>query len=169
MLYRPLGKTGLTVSEIGFGCASWWGQRAFDEGQAIALVHAALDRGDLLRHRGQLFQRRGRAAVGAGAAGRNLEGLVIATKAGTAHNSRRVVRDMSPAAIKASVLRSLANLGLERLPLLQLHGPAILDLTDDLLATLEGLKARGSLRRWASTASIPPSSTMSRVCRSSTS
>ena len=42
MLYRPLGRTGLTVSEIGFGCASWWGKPAFDEGTAISLVHEAM-------------------------------------------------------------------------------------------------------------------------------
>ena len=45
MQYRPLGKTGLIVSEIGLGCASWWGQKAFDERQAVGLVHAALDNG----------------------------------------------------------------------------------------------------------------------------
>ena len=29
MRYRPLGRTGLTVSELAFGCASWWGKPAF--------------------------------------------------------------------------------------------------------------------------------------------
>lgn len=33
MRYRPLGRTGLTVSELGFGCASWWGKPRFDERQ----------------------------------------------------------------------------------------------------------------------------------------
>jgi aryl-alcohol dehydrogenase-like predicted oxidoreductase len=42
MLYRPLGLTGLSVSEIGFGCASWWGKPAFEERQALALVQEAL-------------------------------------------------------------------------------------------------------------------------------
>ncbi len=45
MLYRPLGRTGLTVSELGFGCASWWGMRAFAEADAQRLVHAAIDAG----------------------------------------------------------------------------------------------------------------------------
>lgn len=144
MLYRPLGNTGLTVSEIGFGCASWWGQRAFDEGDAISLVHAALDRGVTFLDTGASYSSgNAEPRLGRALRGRDLSGLVIATKAGTRHDGRRIVRDMSPKAIEASVLRSLASLGLERLPLLQLHGPAIIDLNEDLLKTLEGLKARG--------------------------
>lgn len=147
MLYRPLGKTGLTVSEIGFGCASWWGQGAFDEGQAIALVHAALDRGVTFFDTGASYSRgNAEPRLGRALVGRDVARLVIATKAGTSHDGRRIVRDMSLAAIEISVLRSLANLGLERLPLLQLHGPAIIDLTDELLAGLEGLKARGLIQ-----------------------
>lgn len=144
MLYRALGKTGLTVSEIGFGCASWWGQKAFDESQAVALVHAALDRGVTFLDTGASYSSgNAEPRLGRALRGGNLEGLVIATKAGTRHDGRRIVRDMSTTGIEASVRRSLANLGVERLPLLQLHGPAIVDLTDDLLASLEGLKARG--------------------------
>ena len=144
MLYRPLGKTGLTVSEIGFGCASWWGQKAFDEDQAVALVHAALDRGVTLLDTGASYSSgNAEPRLGRALRGRDLTGLVIATKAGTAHDGRRIVRDMSPAAIEVSVLRSLANLGLERLPLLQLHGPAIVDFTDELLRVMEDLKVRG--------------------------
>lgn len=147
MLYRPLGATGLTVSEIGLGCASWWGQGAFDEGAAIALVHAALDRGVTFFDTGASYSSgNAEPRLGRALRGRDLSELVIATKAGTAHDGRRIVRDMSPAAIEVSVLRSLANLGLERLPLLQLHGPAVADLTDALLAALEGLKARGLVR-----------------------
>jgi aryl-alcohol dehydrogenase-like predicted oxidoreductase len=144
MLYRPLGATGLTVSEIGFGCASWWGRGAFDEGAAIALVHAALDRGVTFFDTGASYSSgNAEPRLGRALRGRDLSALVIATKAGTAHDGRRIVRDMSPAAIEASVLRSLGNLGLERLPLLQLHGPAIIDLTNELLAALESLKVRG--------------------------
>ncbi len=144
MLYRPLGKTGLTVSEIGFGCASWWGQTAFDEREAIALVHAALERGVTFLDTGASYSNgNAEPRLGRALRGRDLSGLAIATKAGTRHDGRRIQRDMSPGAIEASVMRSLANLGLECLPLLQLHGPAIVDLTPELLATLEGLKARG--------------------------
>ncbi|HEX4095695.1 MAG TPA: aldo/keto reductase, partial [Caulobacteraceae bacterium] len=65
---------------------------------------------------------------------------------GTFAQGRRIGRDFSPAAIVASAERSLRNLGLETLPLLQLHGPAIGEFTDELLGALAGLKARGLVR-----------------------
>lgn len=67
----------------------------------------------------------------------------MATKAGTFASGGRIGRDFSPDAVVASAERSLRNLGLETLPLLQLHGPAIADLTDELRAALVDLKARG--------------------------
>ena len=144
MQYRPLGKTGLIVSEIGLGCASWWGQKAFNERQAVGLVHAALDNGVTFFDTGAAYSggeaepRLGRALTG-----RNLDGVVVATKAGTRHDGRRVIRDFSLKGIETSVERSLSNLGLETLPLLQLHGPAAGELDDKMLTMLEGLKRRG--------------------------
>ena len=147
MLYRPLGRTGLTVSEIGFGCASWWGMAAFSEAEAIALVHAALDHGVTLfdtapgYSRGEAEPRLGRALKG-----RNPDGLVIATKAGTRFEGGRMVRDMTLPAITTSVERSLARLGLETLPLVQLHGPGLDELSEDFAHGLQALKARGLVR-----------------------
>ncbi|MDO8410296.1 MAG: aldo/keto reductase [Phenylobacterium sp.] len=145
MRYRPLGRTGLTVSEIGFGCASYWGLPLFDEGEAVRLVHRALDLGVTLfdtapgYSRGEAEPRLGRALKG-----RDVSSLVIATKVGTFHaGGGRTGRDFSPAAITASVESSLRRLGLERLALVQLHGPAAAELNDDLFAALESLRARG--------------------------
>jgi aryl-alcohol dehydrogenase-like predicted oxidoreductase len=146
MLYRPLGRTGLTVSEIGFGAASWWGKPRFSETAAVRLIHAALDGGVTLFDTGSSYSgghaepRLGRALKGRAAA------LVVATKAGTFAREGRIGRDFSPAAIVASAEQSLRNLGLETLPLLQLHGPAIAELTDDLRCALADLKARGHVR-----------------------
>lgn len=148
MRYRPLGATGLTVSEIGFGAASWWGKRQFDEAAAVRLVHAAIDGGVTFFDTGSSYcageaePRLGRALRDRGASS-----LVVATKAGTFHAGHgRIGRDFSPAAVTASAERSLRNLGLDVLPLLQLHGPAAEELTDDLLDSLLTLKARGLVR-----------------------
>ncbi len=147
MRYRPLGRTGLSVSEIGFGAASWWGMRRFSEVEAVRLVHAALDGGVTLFDTGAAYsQGEAEPRLGRALGGRDPDRLVVATKAGTSFAGGRVARDFSPAAIVASAERSLRNLGLEVLPLLQLHGPAAAEFTDELRAALQGLKARGLVR-----------------------
>ncbi|MDP1643699.1 MAG: aldo/keto reductase [Phenylobacterium sp.] len=145
MRYRPLGRTGLTVSEIGFGCASFWGLPRFDEAEAVRLVHRALDLGVTLfdtapgYSRGEAEPRLGRALKGS-----DPERLVIATKAGTFHaGGGRTGRDFSPAAITTSVEASLRRLGVERLGLVQLHGPAASEMNGDLFEALERLRQRG--------------------------
>jgi len=147
MLYRPLGRTGLTVSEIGFGAASWWGKPQFSERQAVGLVHAALDGGVTFFDTGASYSGgHAEPRLGRALKGRDASMLVIATKAGTFGRGRGIGRDFSPAAVVASAERSLKVLGLDALPLLQLHGPSIGELTDELRAALAGLKARGLVR-----------------------
>ena len=147
MLYRPLGRTGLTVSEIGFGAASWWGKPQFSERQAVGLVHAALDGGVTFFDTGASYSGgHAEPRLGRALKGRDASRLVVATKAGTFARGRGIGRDFSPAAVVASAERSLKTLGLDVLPLLQLHGPSIGELTDDLRAALAGLKARGLVR-----------------------
>jgi aryl-alcohol dehydrogenase-like predicted oxidoreductase len=148
MRYRLLGRTGLSVSEIGFGCASWWGKPAFAEETAIGLVGQAVDLGVTFFDTGASYSA-GEAEPRLGRALKGLDAskLVIASKAGTYHaGGGKIARDFSAAAIVASVEQSLKNLGLEQLSLLQLHGPAIHELDDELLGALEGLKARGLIR-----------------------
>jgi 1-deoxyxylulose-5-phosphate synthase len=147
MRYRPLGRTGLSVSEIGFGAASWWGKVQFSEDAAIRLVHTALEGGVTFFDTGASYcgghaePRLGRALKG-----RDASALVVATKAGTFVAGGRIGRDFSAAAVTDSAERSLRNLGLDVLPLLQLHGPAVGELTDELRAALQDLKARGLVR-----------------------
>jgi aryl-alcohol dehydrogenase-like predicted oxidoreductase len=45
MKKRILGSTNIKISEIGLGCASYWGKKNFSETQAIKVVHTALDKG----------------------------------------------------------------------------------------------------------------------------
>ena len=148
MEQRPLGATGLTVSELGFGCASYWGKGAFNEDRATALVQAAYDLGITFFDTGASYSA-GQAEPRLGRALRGLDRrkLVIATKAGTYHaGGRRIGRDFAPAAIVASAERSLDNLELDEIDLLQLHGPAAAELTPKLMEALEDLKARRLVR-----------------------
>lgn len=147
MRYRPLGRTGLNVSEIGFGCASWWGQAAFAEREALALVEAAIAGGVTFFDTGAAYSggnaepRLGRALKGL-----DVSRLVIATKAGTRFEDGRIRRDMRPAAIRDSLMRSLERLGVSRVGLLQLHGPSIAELDPVMIEVLTDLKAQGLTR-----------------------
>jgi 1-deoxyxylulose-5-phosphate synthase len=146
MLYRPLGQTGLSVSEIGFGAASWWGKPQFSERSAIGLVHAALDGGITFFDTGASYSR-GYAEARLGRALKGRAGdLVVASKVGTFARDGQIGRDFSPSAVVASAETSLRKLGLDTLPLLQLHGPSIAELTGDLLTALADLKGRGLVR-----------------------
>ena len=144
MEQRPLGRTGLSVSAIGFGAASFWGHPAFPEADAVRLVHRALDLGVTLFDTGPAYSRgQAEARLGRALAGRDPSGLVIATKAGTRFGGGRVRRDMSLAAIEAGLELSRRRLGLDILPLVHLHGPAAAELTPDFLGGLERLRERG--------------------------
>ena len=148
MRYRPLGATGLSVSEIGFGAASYWGKPRFPEQTALGLVHAAMERGVTFFDTGSSYSAgEAEPRLGRAMKGRDSDRLVIATKAGTFHaGGGRIGRDFSAKAITASAEQSLRNLGLDVLPLLQLHGPAVRELTDELQTALAGLKSRGLVR-----------------------
>src|SRR3954454_965970 len=143
MQYRVLGRTSLQISEIGLGCASFWGKTMFDEAEAIRLVHAAADRGVTFFDTGASYSggnaepRLGRALGGL----KNRHELVVATKAGSYTDERGKWReDFSSPAVRRSVEASLVRLGLDAIPLLHLHGPDIGHLTDGLLDTLSRLK-----------------------------
>jgi aryl-alcohol dehydrogenase-like predicted oxidoreductase len=148
MLYRSLGKTGLRVSEIGFGCASYWGMKVFDEATAIQLIHAAIDHGVTFFDTGASYSggnaepRLGRALAGLD----NKHELVIATKAGSYTDDQGKWReDFSSLGVRRTVEASLTRLGLNAIPLLHLHGPEIADVTDDLLDTLTRLREEGKV------------------------
>jgi len=144
---RPFGRTGELVSELGFGCASFWGRAMFPEARAIALVHQALELGVTFFDTGGSYG--GGVAetrLGLALRGRDTSRLLVATKAGPEKIDGRLVRDYSPDAIEASLRRSRERLGLETIPLFQLHGPEIADMTDALFERLWQLRARGWFR-----------------------
>jgi aryl-alcohol dehydrogenase-like predicted oxidoreductase len=144
---RPLGRTGRTVSVLGLGCASYWAKPRFSETRARAVLAAALEAGITVLDTGASYanghaeQRLARLVRELGV---DPDRLLIGTKAGSIRNSQgRLVKDFSPRTVTAQVRESLDRLGLERLPLLQLHGPTTADLTDDLLTALERLRTDG--------------------------
>jgi len=143
---RQLGRTGRVVSELGFGCSGVWAQRWIDDAAAISLVHEAVKLGITVFDTGHSYgdgrseRRLGTALRALGPAAAQ---LTVSTKVGTVRVGRQLMKDFSPDSIEAQVAESLERIGLERLPLLFLHGPDPVHLSDDLLDTLSALKGEG--------------------------
>ncbi|MSO53769.1 MAG: aldo/keto reductase [Rhodospirillales bacterium] len=152
MRYRPLGKSGIQVSEIGFG---GWGiggvtpgatsygptddavsrqalETAFECGITFydtANVYGAGKSEQLI---GETFQKR-------------RDRVVIASKAGM--SAYDAAPDFSATAIHASITGSLTRLRTDYIDLLQLHNPpADQPALDETIRCLETLRAAGTIR-----------------------
>jgi aryl-alcohol dehydrogenase-like predicted oxidoreductase len=123
MRARTLGGTGREVSEVGFG--AWqigadWGDVGEDE--AIATLHAAADAGVTFFDTADVYgDGRSERLVGRLAREREGEPLTVATKMG--RRLGQTVANYSPEHLRAWNDRSRENLGMETLPLVQLHCP----------------------------------------------
>ena len=146
---RVLGRSGREVSVLGLGCASYWAHPRFSDQQAREVLVGALEAGISLYDTG--------ASYGDGLGERRLgrflrqldvevDSLLIATKAGTVRaGNGKLAKDFRPQSIIKQVDGSLGRLKLERIGLLQLHGPEVGDLTDELRLALERLRESGKV------------------------
>ncbi len=162
MNYRKLGRTGIEVSEIGFGAwqlgdKDWGGVEGKD---AIWLVHSAIDQGCTLFDtappygRGQSEKLLGKALVG------KRDKVVLISKFG--HNPDGP-SDFSADKIRSSVERSLKELRTDYLDGLLLHNPEshILAGEESHYEILEALKQEGKIRSYG--ASVDSSSDLNLV------
>jgi aryl-alcohol dehydrogenase-like predicted oxidoreductase len=154
---RIFPKTDLSVSEVGFGvwtvATGWWGEKTDEE--AIAMLRAARDAGMNFFDTADTYGNGRGETLLKEAFGPNPEGLVYATKFGydfyTHADARRgqqeIPHDFSPKFIRFACEQSLQRLGVDSIPLWQIHN-AHMDTvtTDELWATLEELKTEGKIR-----------------------
>jgi aryl-alcohol dehydrogenase-like predicted oxidoreductase len=143
--YRPLGKTELEVSEIGFGlwtlASGRWG--SLTDAQAVDLLRKAYDAGinyfDVAPADGD---GRGERLLGEAFKDRR-ELVIISSKAGRSGGRP----DFAPAAIRASLEKSLDRLASSYVDVLQLHYPDAATVADTAVwQTLEALKSEGKIR-----------------------
>jgi aryl-alcohol dehydrogenase-like predicted oxidoreductase len=137
MKYRTLGRTGLLVSEIGFGCGSIGGLmvRGSPEEQVAAVDHAVKSGINYFDTAPQYGN--GKSEVNLGQVLSQLKPDVrVATKVGF---SREDLKDL-PGTVRSSVETSLKRLDRERLDLLQLHTPVSADAGGDPSRWTLGLK-----------------------------
>ncbi|MFV8749437.1 aldo/keto reductase [Nannocystaceae bacterium ST9] len=144
MKFRTLPGTDLQLSALGFGCwaigGKWWGEDVDDQ-RSIAAIHRALDQGMNWFDTAPLYGHGHADRLLVKALGRRRHEVVIATKVGVRFRlgEGHAASDLTPDHIVADCEASLRRLGLETIPLLQVHWPCERD--TPLEATLEALMA----------------------------
>ena len=150
MQYRPLGRTGMTVSAVSFG--AWaiggsWGP--VDDGQSLRALHAAVDAGTNFIDTADVYgDGRSERLVARLRKERPGQTIQVATKAGR-RLPRQTPEGYTRASLTAWVERSLRNLEMEAIDLLQLHcpHPAVYD-RPEVFGFLDDLLREGKVRHY---------------------
>lgn len=142
MQTRTLPGTDLSLSVVGLGCWAmgglWWGDDVRDEDSA-ATIDAALEVGINWFDTAPLYGKGHADEVLARALGPRKNEVIVATKVGVRWDGEggHARSDLTPAHLRADLEQSLTRLGMDCIPLLQIHWPC--DLETPLEATLEEL------------------------------
>ncbi|OLF16289.1 aldo/keto reductase [Actinophytocola xanthii] len=147
MEHRVLGRTGREVSVVGLGCwqlGADWGR--VDEADALAVLHAAVDSGVTFLDTADVYgDGRSERLIGRFLAERPDAGVVVATKCGRRADPH-VPEAFTRENLRAWTDRSRANLGVDRLDLVQLHCPPTpVFSTDEVFDALDELVDEGAL------------------------
>jgi aryl-alcohol dehydrogenase-like predicted oxidoreductase len=149
MQYRELGRTGWKVSTISFGAwaiGGTWG--AVEDSDSLAALHRALDLGVNFFDTADVYGDGRSEQLLARLRRERREPFTVATKAGRRLNPHAAA-GYNPENITAFVERSLKNLAVETLDLLQLHCPP----TDvyyrpEVFGILDDLTRQGKIRHY---------------------
>jgi aryl-alcohol dehydrogenase-like predicted oxidoreductase len=161
MNYRALGRTGLVVSEIGFGAWGIGGRTVgetsygdTDDRASLAALATALECGITFFDTSAAYGNGHSEALIGRAFAQSRQRVVLATKAGYEAWDRPP--DFSAGAITASVERSLGRFRTDYVDLLQLHNvPTEALRTDELQQAISRLVADGKIRAWGVSAKTP--------------
>jgi aryl-alcohol dehydrogenase-like predicted oxidoreductase len=149
MQYRELGRTGWKVSTVSFGAwaiGGTWGDVSDDD--SLAALHAALDRGVNFFDTADVYGDGRSERLIARLRRERSEPFYVATKAGRRLNPH-IAAGYNRANLTAFVERSLQNLEVESLDLLQLHCPPTSVYSNaEVFAVLDDLKAAGKLKHY---------------------
>lgn len=146
MKTRELGKSGLSVSELGLGCMSLPTNR----NEVDDIVAAALDAGITFFDTADLYEGGANEEV-VGHAIHNRRGdIILATKVGNKMNpdGKTWHWDASKEHIMEGVKESLRRLSTDYIDLYQLHGGTMDDNADEVIEAFERLKDEGVIRQY---------------------
>lgn len=152
MKYRKLGKLGIEVSEIGFGCWGIGGNKngaiaygETDDRQSLAALNAAIENGVTFFDTADLYGFGHSEKLLGQAIKNHRDEVVIASKFGL-HESE----NSYPSKLEKYLDASLARLNTDYIDLYQWHSPNSIQFNraDDYLAVLEKLVEKGKIRAY---------------------
>lgn len=149
MQYRRLGSTGYEVSAISFG--AWaiggsWGTVQDDE--SLAALHAAIDNGVNFIDTADVYGDGRSEKLIAQVLKDRPEEIIVATKAGRRLNPH-VAEGYNRENLTAFIERSLQNLDVEALDIVQLHcPPTAVYYRPDVFGVLDDLKQQGKIKHY---------------------
>lgn len=150
MRHRTFGRTGFTTTDIGFG--AWqiggaWGDVSEADGRAA--LNAALDAGMTFIDTADVYgDGRSEKIIADVLKDRGGARPMVATKAGR-RLSPHIADGYNKANLEGFIDRSLKNLGVERLDLVQLHCPPTeVFYRPEIFAALEEIKAAGKIANY---------------------
>lgn len=159
MKYRTYPNSDVTVSEIGFGLwttsTGWWGEKSDEE--AVAMLHAAYDRGITLYDAADTYGNGRSEEQLAAAFGGRRERVVYATKFGydfsdsnaTRRGQSELPHDFSPEFVRRALEASLRRLKTDYVDIYQMHNARMAQIEDDALwKLLESFKREGKIRMY---------------------
>ncbi|MBI3797673.1 MAG: aldo/keto reductase [Deltaproteobacteria bacterium] len=126
MQYRTLGRTGLRVSEIGFGAMTIGGEvfGATDDQESLRALHRALDLGMNFIDTADAYGRGHSEELLAQVLKTRRHEVILATKGGNQFTVRQGLRNFDPDYITSALEASLKRLQIETIDLYQLHNPS---------------------------------------------
>lgn len=157
MKYRTLGRTGLRVSELGFGTWAFGGNshdekaEQADDAVSVRAIQQALELGcnffdtaDIYGHgHSEEILTRGLNAAG------KLNDVYVASKVGGNFYGDKTKTDFSVTYIRSALEQSLRRLHRDYIDLYQLHNPSRLVIEDgQVFEVLDELKASGKIRHY---------------------
>lgn len=151
MEYRTLGRTGLRVSDVGFGAMTIGGEvfGQTDDEESLRAVNRALDLGMNFIDTADAYGRGHSEELLARVLKDRRSEVVLATKGGSQFTVRQGQRNFDPDYIASALEQSLKRLQIETIDLYQLHNPsAEVMRRGAIFERLDRLKAEGKIRAY---------------------
>ncbi len=150
MKKRQLGKSGLEVSALGFGCMglNYAYSHTIDKRESISLLRAAVDRGVTLFDTAEVYGPYTNEELVGEALKPYRDRVVIATKFGIKLKDGKQVQDSHPSGIRESVEGSLKRLHTDVIDLYYQHRVDTQVPIEDVAGTIKDLIREGKIKHW---------------------